>query len=42
MALPMTLLLIAACYGMVRAFATDIGQSGAPSQDRIEGDIGKD
>ncbi|MDZ7827712.1 MAG: BCCT family transporter [Gammaproteobacteria bacterium] len=42
MALPMTLLLIAACYGMVRAFATDIGQSGAPSRDRIEGDIGGD
>jgi len=42
MALPMTVLLMAACYGMVRAFATDIGRSGAPSQDRIEGNIGGD
>jgi len=42
MALPMTLLLIAACYGMVRAFATDIGKSGPPARGRIEGDIGGD
>ncbi|MGM0983483.1 MAG: BCCT family transporter [Pseudomonadota bacterium] len=37
MALPMTLLLAAACYGMVRAFSADVRNSGAPSQRQIEG-----
>jgi len=41
MALPMTLLLAAACFGMVRAFVTDVGDSGAPSKRRIEGDSGE-
>jgi len=42
MALPMTLLLIAACYGMVRAFTTDIREKGIPEQRGIEGEVGED
>ncbi|MDT8408781.1 MAG: BCCT family transporter [Wenzhouxiangellaceae bacterium] len=38
MALPMTLLLIAACYGMVQALSADIRKSGIPEKQRIEGD----
>jgi len=42
MALPMTLLLAAACYGMVRAFSVDIAEGGAPGKRSIEGEIGED
>ncbi|MDR9440606.1 MAG: BCCT family transporter [Halomonas sp.] len=42
MALPMTLLLAAACYGMMRAFSADIRKSGTPSQHHIAGNIDND
>jgi len=42
MALPMTLLLAAACYGMVRAFSRDVRHRGAPTQRHIQGDIDSD
>jgi len=42
MALPMTLLLIAACFGMIQAFSTDIRNSGIPDEESIEGRMGED
>jgi choline/glycine/proline betaine transport protein len=42
MALPMSVLLIAACYGMYRAMTTDVETRGIPAQERIEGEIGED
>ncbi|MEX2498098.1 MAG: BCCT family transporter [Wenzhouxiangellaceae bacterium] len=40
MALPMTLLLLAACYGMILAFSTDVRKSGIPKKRKIEGEMG--
>jgi len=42
MALPMSVLLIAASIGMFRALAADVRSSGIPTQQRIEGEIGDD
>ncbi|MDT8450387.1 MAG: BCCT family transporter [Wenzhouxiangellaceae bacterium] len=42
MALPMSLLLVAACYAMVRAFMTDVAVRGVPEKSRIEGEAGAD
>lgn len=40
MALPMSLLLIAACYGMAKTLRTDVKSSGIPPKTHIEGDVG--
>jgi choline/glycine/proline betaine transport protein len=42
MALPMSLLLIAACFGMYEALTTDVETRGIPTKRRIEGEFGDD
>jgi len=42
MALPMSLLLVAATWGMYRALRTDVAARGIPARERIEGETGGD
>ena len=42
MALPMSLLLVAASIGMIQALTTDVEISGIPKKKRIEGEVGDD